>query len=79
MSILYLYHCLFDFDFFDIHVSSELYMPLKYDEKYDMNLKNTYIKMKIERKITTIEIHTISIIKNAKDLNGPNLSMFYRK
>ena len=53
-------------------------MPLKYDEKYDMNLKNTYIKMKIERKITTIEIHTISIIKNAKDLNGPNLSVFYR-
>ena len=54
-------------------------------------MKNTYMKMKIERKITTIEIHTIAIIKNAKDgsspkINGPpisfhvpNPSMFYRK
>ena len=54
-------------------------------KKNDTNLKNTYIKMKIERKITTIEIHTIAIIKNAKDgsspkINGPPTpSMFYRK
>ena len=32
-----------------------------------MNLKTTYIKIKIERKIMTIKIHTIAIIKKTKD------------
>ena len=41
-----------------------------------MTLKTTYMKMKIERKITTIKIHTIEIIKKTKDGIWLNIPFF---
>ena len=58
--------------------------PQKYDQKYDMNLKNTYIlmriQMQIERKIVIIKAHPEAIIKIGSVFlnNSPNRSMFYR-